>query len=148
MPQRDHRECDLAVRIYVEQRVYLVIHKIRKNCRGQLQCGGHRLEVGENRTVVPAEMAIRTDSIFPRVAPIRPCADDHSRSMLEKRIGRRRMRQNTAVVAFSQTPERKISGSEVVNAGFEARKITADNVQFEFVQSASAGCGSKVDFTP
>src|SRR5262249_16907102 len=131
----------------VEQCVYLGINESRNNRRGQLQCCCHGHHVRENRSVVPAKMAIGTYSVLPSVAPIRAGADDHGRRMSDEGSRRRGMIQHATVVATSQTPERKIAGAEMINAGFEIRKIAAYQVQLEFVQCASAGGSPEINLT-
>src|ERR1700680_4800265 len=77
--ERHKREHDLALRIDIEERIYLVVHKTAYYLGGQTLRGADGQEVGEERAVVPTEVAVGAVLILPGIAPVSTGADDGER---------------------------------------------------------------------
>src|ERR1700691_3606932 len=92
-------------------------------------------------------MAISARLVLPGVPPVRSGADDRRRRVRHRGVHRRRLSQVSAKITFPQRPQRYIHRIEVIHAGIQAREIASHDVQLDLVESAGAGCGTKVDFS-
>src|SRR5437899_418819 len=87
MTQGHQREGHLTLGIYIEQAVYRRVHKTADYLGGQAQGGGDGQQVGQQRAVVPAEMAIGAGLIRPGIAPVGAGAADGDRRVDDRRKG-------------------------------------------------------------
>src|SRR5262244_3532994 len=92
-------------------------------------------------------MTIGARLVLPGVPPIRSRADDRRGRVSHRGFHRRRLSEVSAKTTLSQKPQRYIRRIEVIHAGIQAREITTHDVQFDLVESSSASCGAKVDFS-
>src|SRR5580704_15638069 len=93
------RKCHLAVRIDIKQVIHIGIHESADHLGRHSKCRGVSQQIGYERAVVPAEMAIRTGLIFPRVAPVRAATNDGKRGMDNGWFARGSLSQYTAIVS-------------------------------------------------
>ena len=144
--KRHQGKSHLALDIDIEQSVNGIIHKTADNFGRQPQRRADRQQVGEQRAVVPAEVAIGAVLIFPGVPPVCSSADDGQRGMGDGGLGGGSGDQDAAIVPGAQFAQAKFGGGKVIDAGFEIREIAADQVEFDLVKRAGASSGAKVDF--
>ncbi len=139
-------ECHFALRIEVEQAVHRVVDESANYLRGQSQRSANCQQVGEQRAIVPSEMAVGAVLILPCVAPVGGGADDGQRTVSDIEIIGSGVDEDTAIVSGAQFAEAEFSGGEVIDASFESREITADQIEFDLVERSGAGGGTEIDF--
>ncbi len=96
---KDHeRECHLALGIYIKQAVDAGVHEPAHHPRGQSEGRGNSEHVGEQRAVVPAEMAVGPRLILPGVAPVSAGANYGERRVSDGRFTARGFHQHAAII--------------------------------------------------
>src|SRR5579864_6905815 len=99
-------------------------------------------------------MAVGAGVVFPRIAPVGASADDCHWCMSHSRIAACGFDERLAEIAGAQLAQTELGGAEMVharrkargilNAGHcPARKVGADDVEFDFIKCAGAGGGTK-----
>src|SRR5260370_9256821 len=58
-----------------------------------------------------------------------------------------RLIQDAAIVSSAQSPQGELRRRKVVHARIQIGKVSANNVQLDFVERSGAGCGAKINFT-
>ena len=147
MPDTYQRKCDLALRVQIQQGIHLRIHKAQDYVRRQSQSGSHCQQVRQDCPVVPSKMAICPCSVFPRVSPVRACADDHGWSVHNARFIGRGVDQGAPIIPGPEQSKRKVARTKMVNTRFQARQVANDEVEFEFVQRARTRGRAEVALT-
>ena len=103
-------------------------------------------------------MAVAAGVIFPGIAPVGAGADDRYWGVCDGRVVARGFHQRLTEIAGSELAQTELGGAEMVDAGREARrvldawhssarKITADDVEFDFVKGSGASGGAKKGFS-
>src|SRR5579862_9468116 len=94
-------------------------------------------------------MAVCSRSIFPRVSPIRPGANDDDRRVRGRRLSAGGLYKFLAVVTRTQLAQAELGCSEMVDAGWyrsASFQISAHDIQLNFIQRAGAGRRAKKGF--
>ena len=143
MSKGRNRKGRFLERVDIEQRVDLVVDEAGEKLGGKTERSADRQQVCETGAVVPAEVAIGSRAIFPRVAPIGARADNDERRVCHRWIAGRGVDQNLTIVPRAELAQSKLCGAEVVDACRKIRKIAADQVELDFVQRARASCSTE-----
>src|SRR5207245_6884614 len=83
--------------------------------------------------------------IFPRIAPLGEGTNDGDWGMANCCFIPGRLTQSTAIVSSTQPAQSELRGRKVVYACFQIDKISAHNVDLDFVECSGAGCGAKIN---
>src|SRR5262249_15043224 len=126
--------------IEIQQPVHLIVYKSHDDSGRQVKRGGSCEQVSQQRTVVPAEMAICARPIFPGITPVDCRADQGSGGGRNRRLEPSCSGKRAAIVSCTQAAEREIAGIEVIDACLKVRKVAAYQVQLDLVECSGAGC--------
>ena len=102
MAEGHQRKSYLPLSIDIQQAVHGSVHKSARYLGWQAEGCGDGDEVGEQRAVVPAEVAIGAFLIFPGIAPVGTRADHGQRRVSDGRFVCRGFDQNLAMVSGAE----------------------------------------------
>ncbi len=130
--------------IDIQQAVHVGVHEAAHDPGGQTQGGGDGEQVGEERPVVPAEMAVGAGLIFPGVAPVGAGANDGEWRVCDRRFPAGGFDEDAPIVSRAQPAQAELGRSKVIDAGRQVRKVAANQIQLDFVERSRASCRAKV----
>ncbi len=138
---------NLSTGIDIQKAIDAGVHEAANHAGWQTQASGDGEQVGEQRAVVPAEMAVGAGLILPSVAPVGAGANDGERGMGDGGFATGRFQQRAAMVSGPKTAQAELGGGEVIDAGIEVGETAANQIKLDFVERAGTSGGAKVEFS-
>src|SRR5260370_12753045 len=145
MAERDDGKCPCAFGIDIEQAVHLRVHESTDHLARHSKSRGDGEQIAQEGAVIPTEMPVGANLIFPSVAPVRAGAKDGNRGMKYRCFSASGLAQNSAIIAGAQFAQGKIRGRKLVDAGFQPGNIATNYIELDLVECAGACCGAEVD---